>query len=836
MSNMKPINILQIEDNPSEVVLMRAMLTEAGAGQFELVSVDRLSEGLRRLAAGNVDLVMLDLGLPDSNGLETFAKVHTQAPQLPIIVLSSLDDESIAMKTVHEGAQDYVVKGENMDARLLVRTIHYAIERNRAEHALAEQHKLLRTLIDNLPDLIYAKDPQGRLFLNNAAHMRFLGATKAEDALGKTVYDCFPKEIADAFFADEQRVIHSGEPLVNREEASIDRTGRRIWVLTTKVPLRDATGKSLGMVGITRDITARKEAEQRQTMHSGVTRVLAESDTLQEAIPRVMQCVCEAMGWDCGQLWRVNLQTSRLHCENVYYLPAQDLAGLDKASHEATFARGAGLLGRVWTDGRAALVSDVVAEADSPWMSAVAKAGLRQGVAFPVGNYRETLGVMVFFSCTVGTMDESLLAIMQDIGRQIDQFIQRKNAEEALEGERTLLRSLIDSLPIHIYVKDTASRFIVVNEEVARFFKVKHPREVAGKTDSDFFPPDLAAQFLAEEQAVLLSGESIVNREACVTGEQGKRRWILTIKVPFRDNHGSIVGLVGATRDITEIKEAEERLREANADLEKSKSELQQSNDQLKAAQLLLFEAEKLHAVGRLAAGVAHEVKNPLATILMGINYLSKSIQSKDENVAIVMEEMTHAIKRADTIIAGLLEFSTPSKMDTKADDINTIVTRSLGLVKHELDKHHIAVERKLGEHLPAVLVDRNKIEEVFVNVFTNAVHAMATGGALTVRTYAKTMDATRIQRDAGNRSGVRLRTGDAVVVIEVDDTGHGIPEDKLLRVFDPFYTTKPTGIGTGLGLTVVRKILELHSGTIELANRPEGGVRATIVLKADRR
>jgi len=265
---MKPINILQIEDNPSEVVLMRAMLAEAGAGQFELVSVSRLSEGLERLAADGFDLVMLDLGLPDSNGLETFTKAHTQAPQVPIIVLSSLDDESVAMRTVHEGAQDYVVKGENMDARLLVRTIHYAIERKRAEQAMSEQHKLLRTLIDNLPDLIYAKDPQGRLFLNNAAHMRFLGATKPEDALGKTVYDCFPKEIADTFFADEQRVILSGEPLINREEASIDQTGRRIWVLTTKVPLRDESGKSLGMVGITRDITARKEAEQRQTMHS----------------------------------------------------------------------------------------------------------------------------------------------------------------------------------------------------------------------------------------------------------------------------------------------------------------------------------------------------------------------------------------------------------------------------------------------------------------------------------------------------------------------------------------------------------------------------------------
>ncbi len=166
--------------------------------------------------------------------------------------------------------------------------------------------------------------------------------------------------------------------------------------------------------------------------------------------------------------------------------------------------------------------------------------------------------------------------------------------------------------------------------------------------------------------------------------------------------------------------------------------------------------------------------------------------------------------------------------------DFNQLIVDTLKLVRHELNQKRIEVVKDLGGPLPRVAVDKTQIQQVFVNIFVNAVHAMPQGGTLSVRTYAKQMTETTHQE--GSRKADYFWVGDTAVVAEVEDTGGGIPSELLAKIFDPFFTTKPTGVGTGLGLPVSRKIIELHGGTIDIKNKPKGGgVRVTILLKAQK-
>jgi len=254
--------------------------------------------------------------------------------------------------------------------------------------------------------------------------------------------------------------------------------------------------------------------------------------------------------------------------------------------------------------------------------------------------------------------------------------------------------------------------------------------------------------------------------------------------------------------------------------LKETHQNLVEAHEELKQAQMQLIQTAKLESVGRLAAGVAHEVKNPLAVIQMGVDYLTRATKDAGNREAIeTVQEMADAVNRADTVIKGLLDFSRSEQLSPVPLDLNSIIEESLVLVRHELATRQISLEKHLAEPLPPVELDRNKIKQVFINVFMNALQAMGDSGTLSVTTF--------ISRPAATGAAKPKPAGKTVVTV-IEDTGTGIPEDKLDKLFDPFFTTKPVGSGTGLGLPVSRKIIELHRAAINIANRK--GIRGAAV------
>jgi signal transduction histidine kinase len=254
--------------------------------------------------------------------------------------------------------------------------------------------------------------------------------------------------------------------------------------------------------------------------------------------------------------------------------------------------------------------------------------------------------------------------------------------------------------------------------------------------------------------------------------------------------------------------------------LKETHQNLIRSHEELKNAQLKLIQTAKLESIGRLAAGVAHEVKNPLAVIQLGIDYLTQTVKDTANRDCIeTIQEMDDAVRRADAVIKGLLDFSRSEQLSLSLIDLNSVIEESLLLVKHELTRNHISLEKHLAEPLPPIELDRNKIKQVFINVFMNAIHAMGNNGDLSVRTV--------ISRPAVAADASQTLAGRNIVV-EIEDSGTGIPDDKLDKLFDPFFTTKPVGAGTGLGLSVSRNIIELHRATIKIANRK--GIRGASV------
>ncbi len=411
------------------------------------------------------------------------------------------------------------------------------------------------------------------------------------------------------------------------------------------------------------------------------------------------------------------------------------------------------------------------------------------------------------------------------ISRLITDF---KEIEGELQRERNLLASVIRNIPDSIFAKNSDGQYLLSNQAHAATLGQDSPQKVVGRTVYDFFSAEAAHRFAMTDRKLLETREAMINVEEEAEGADGRHRWLLTTKVPlFNSEDEGILVCIG--RDITQRKEAELKLMEVNADLHATTAELKRANEEMRALQLQVIEAEKHRSVARLAAGVAHEVKNPLAIITMGAEYL-RSDETVNPDAAEVVERILDAAGRADLVIKGLLDFSVPHRLELELCGLNEIVRKAVALVQGECTQSEVKVELALGE-IPDLPLDRSKISQILINILMNAVQAMGGPGTLTITTWAEQV--THVRSSDGRERSSAFLAGEPAVVLRVEDTGPGIPQSHLDKIFDPFFTTKPTGKGTGLGMTVVKSIVDLHRGAIEIKNRVEGGAAVTISFKA---
>ena len=424
---------------------------------------------------------------------------------------------------------------------------------------------LFQATLDATPDRIYFKDRQSRFVKCSREVARRLGVENPDQVVGKTDFDFFPPERAGLYFENEQRIMQTGEALINEPQKLIQANGKVIWSSATKVPLRDAAGNIVGLVGINRDITAHKQEEE----------------ALRQSRDQLEWLVAERT----GELTRERLLLRKLidNLPDAVYVKdtegrkvlvnRADLKNLGRKTEAEAIGKTdfdiypADVAEKFWADDQQVLRGHPVIDREEYFLD---EAGQKQWILTTKLPLQDAGGKVTGL---VG------------IGRLITR---RKEAEEALERERRLLRTLVDNLPDCIYAKDTNGRKTLANPADLKNLRCKTEAEALGKNDFDLFPRDQAEKFWQDDQKVL-HGEPVINREEYFYDEMGDKRWLLTSKLPLFDQGGEVVGLIGIARDITLVKQAEEKLAEHMRELEQRDQQTQEELSMARELQLAML-------------------------------------------------------------------------------------------------------------------------------------------------------------------------------------------------------------------------------------------------------
>lgn len=380
---------------------------------------------------------------------------------------------------------------------------------------------------------------------------------------------------------------------------------------------------------------------------------------------------------------------------------------------------------------------------------------------------------------------------------------ERKKTEITLRESRAQLASLIDSAMDAIVAVDETQRISLFNLAAEKMFGISKA-EALGQTLDAFLPAHMRE---AHRDYIRTFGDTNVTTRTmgalgAVSGVHSNGREfpieasISQVEVGNRKLYTAIL------RDITERKQNEQSL------LEKTEA--------LASMTQQLWQASKLATMGELAASIAHELNNPLATLTLRTDLLRSQLPADDDKQQ-ALGVISQEVERMADLVSNLLQFSRRSHAQVSTLNLAEELASSIDLIHYHLRSRKIQLQNEIADSLPTVAADRQQLRQVFLNLLTNASDAMPNGGSLTIRAYEGT--------------GAFANK----VVVEFIDTGTGIPADQLEKIWEPFFTTKSEGKGTGLGLPICKRTIEEHRGTIDIESTPDVGTRIRIALPANR-